>query len=229
MKVKFGAIVTDGRNKVGGHVFSKNRAGSYMRTKVTPVNPQTPDQLLQRSNLSGLATAWRGLTESQRDTWNQAVDQWKTTDIFGDITTPSGFNLYVRLNRNLFLIGLPRLDEAPAPSSVAEVVIVAFSANTTTGTITLTTTGAVAGTSYVILMTAPQSAGKSFVSSELRIITFTDSTGIASIELSTEWEAKFGSFGVADLGLKLFIRVLPVVEANGQAGTGVRESAIVTI
>jgi len=41
MKMKFGAIVVDGRGKIGGHVASKNRGGAYLRTKVTPSNPQT--------------------------------------------------------------------------------------------------------------------------------------------------------------------------------------------
>jgi len=36
MKTLFGAIVVDGRGKLGGHVASKNRHGSYFRTKVSP-------------------------------------------------------------------------------------------------------------------------------------------------------------------------------------------------
>src|SRR3546814_3353017 len=48
-KVKFGALMTDARGKLGGHVFSKNRAGSYLRTKVTPVNQQTSYQTSVRA------------------------------------------------------------------------------------------------------------------------------------------------------------------------------------
>lgn len=43
-KIKFGMMMTDARGKLGGQVFSKNRSGSYVRTKVTPVNPQTTTQ-----------------------------------------------------------------------------------------------------------------------------------------------------------------------------------------
>jgi len=39
MKTLFGAIVVDGRGKLGGHVASKNRHGSYFRTKVSPSQP----------------------------------------------------------------------------------------------------------------------------------------------------------------------------------------------
>ena len=40
-KIKFGMMMTDASGKLGGQVFSKNRGGSYVRTKVTPTNPQT--------------------------------------------------------------------------------------------------------------------------------------------------------------------------------------------
>ena len=37
MKTKFGAIIVAGSGKINGFVASKNRAGAYLRTKVTPV------------------------------------------------------------------------------------------------------------------------------------------------------------------------------------------------
>ena len=39
--MKFGALVVDGRNKIGGQVASKNRAGAYLRNKVTPSKKRT--------------------------------------------------------------------------------------------------------------------------------------------------------------------------------------------
>jgi len=104
-KVKFSALISDMRNKLNGSVFSKNRAGSYLRNKVTPSNPSTPSQALVRSILGTLASTWRTLTDPQRDAWNAAVESWLTTDIFGDTVTPSGFGLYVRLNGNIVNAG----------------------------------------------------------------------------------------------------------------------------
>src|SRR5690606_18792227 len=105
MKMKWGALVVDGRNKIGGQVASKNRGGSYLRTKVTPANPQTVAQSIVRSIFTVLSQAWRTLTQAQRNAWNAAVTDWQRTDIFGDIKSPSGFTLYMRLNQNLSLIG----------------------------------------------------------------------------------------------------------------------------
>src|SRR6056297_1294291 len=101
MKMKFGALVTDGRGKIGGQVASKNRYGSYLRTKVTPSNPQTASQLNVRSVLAALSSGWRDLTQAQRDGWNAAVLDFQKTNVFGDTITPTGKNLYTRLNAAL--------------------------------------------------------------------------------------------------------------------------------
>ena len=61
-KIKLSAIVSEMRGKLNGSVFSKNRGGAYIRTKVTPVNPQSLAQGLVRATLTNLSQAWRGLT-----------------------------------------------------------------------------------------------------------------------------------------------------------------------
>ena len=76
MKLKFGAIVTDGRGKIGGHVMSKNRGGAYMRTKVTPSNPRSTAQTTVRSHLTTLSQGWRGLSATAIAAWNSAVSSF---------------------------------------------------------------------------------------------------------------------------------------------------------
>ena len=85
MKAKFGSIVVAGSGKIGGHVASRNRGGAYFRTKVTPVNPNTPAQAAVKSRLTTQAQAWRSLTAAQRAQWNAAVADFARTDIFGDL------------------------------------------------------------------------------------------------------------------------------------------------
>lgn len=101
MKIKWGMMMTDGRGKLGGQVASKNRAGAYIRTKVTPVNPQTVAQQNIRQLFGSIASAWRSLTQAQINGWNEATEFWQRTDIFGDLKKPSGFALFQRLNTGL--------------------------------------------------------------------------------------------------------------------------------
>jgi hypothetical protein len=113
MKVKFGSLIVNGSGSVGGHVISTNRGGAFMRTKVTPVNPNTSYQAHRRGRFGSIVTLWKGLTDAQRLTWTNAVPSWKSTDIFGDIVNPSGANLYTKINSNLRSILQPPLNEAP--------------------------------------------------------------------------------------------------------------------
>jgi len=218
MKMKFGAIVVDGRGKIGGHVASKNRAGAYLRTKVTPVNAQTSYQLGVRNRFTGLAQGWRGLTQAQRDSWNGAVSDFARTDIFGDLQNPTGFNLYQRLNNNLLLIGESSISTPPLPSEVGEVVASSLEAESGTQSLTLELEANVpANTSVKVFATAPQSAGKSFVKSEYRLIEVLDADETTPVDLLTAYQAKFGTTGEA--GQKIFVKTQAVNATTGQVGT----------
>lgn len=225
MKMKFGALVTDGRGKIGGHVASKNRAGAYLRTKVTPVNPQTTAQLEARSRLTTYSQAWRGLTEEQRAAWNGAVSAFAKTDIFGDLKSPTGFNLYQRLNNNLATVGAAPIDEPPIPSEVLTVTLDSLAAAAGAGTLSMGLSAAVpAGTAVKVFATAPQSPGVTFVKSEYRLITTLPAATPTPVDLATAYETKFGALVE---GQKIFVRVAFVNTTTGQESTPQQISAIV--
>lgn len=193
MKIKFGAIVTDGRGKIGGHVASKNRSGAYMRTKVTPVNPNTTAQSKARNLLTSFSQMWRTLTDEQRKAWSGAVSDYAKTDIFGDIKKPTGLNLFIKVNTNLsnvemlpVLVPQP-LVEAPA-SSLNQAV---FSLGS--GELTIEYNGYDFNGKYVLIRaTKPLSAGVSFVKSEFRVIG-NGQVNAGNIVLSNAYQNKFGS------------------------------------
>lgn len=226
MKMKFGALVVDGRGKIGGHVASKNRAGAYLRTKVTPVNPQTSYQLGVRNRLTGFSQGWRSLTQAQRDAWNAAISDFARTDIFGDLQKPTGFNLYQRLNNNLAIAGVAAISSPPLPAAVGQVAVTAVSAAEGADTLTITMDGAVpAGTYAKVYATSPQSAGKSFVKSEYRLVAVLDPAEASPYDLKAEYVAKFGSIGAA--GQKIFVKLEPMNGTTGQTGTPSQASGIV--
>jgi len=218
MKAKFGSIVVDGRGKLGGHVYSKNRSGAYVRTKVTPVNPQTTSQLGARSRFTALSQGWRGLTQTVRDAWNSAVSDFQTTDIFGDLKNPTGFNLYQRLNNNLVNVGESILAIPPLPSAVQAVVLSAITVDAAGGTSTAIFAPAIdANTKIKVFATAPQSAGKSFVKSEYRQIDVLDNGDTSPADMLPAYIAKFGTGFVP--GQKVFVKFIPVNINTGQTGT----------
>ena len=193
MKIKFGAIVTDGRGKIGGHVASKNRSGAYMRTKVTPANPSTTAQSTARSLLSSLSQSWSGLSQYERLAWINAVKDYSTTDIFGDIKNPSGSNLYIKINANLSNIGLDPISVPLPKVEVPSTLITNAILHTATGILDLLfSDGNANGNEVLIRATAPLSAGVSFVKSELRVIGHGEITG-GTLLLPDSYVPKFGN------------------------------------
>ena len=215
MKLKFGAIVTDGRGKIGGHVASKNRAGAYLRTKVTPSNPNTVAQAQARSVLGSLSQQWSTLSESQRSGWNNAVKDWGTTDIFGDIKKPSGINLFVKLNANLFSGGYPQLLDVPEKMEVPNVMLISAMFSIGTGVITFNFDNPSAnGVRALVRATPTLSAGKSFVKSEFRVV------GVEVVNVNTfDLVGAYGAkFGVPLVGANIYASV-QFVFPNGQKTT----------
>lgn len=225
MKAKFGAIVVAGSGKIGGHVASRNRAGAYFRTKVTPVNPQSSFQLNVRQRLTEFSQAWRGLTEDQRTAWNAAVSSYATTDVFGDLKNPTGFNLFQKLNNNLDAVGVAQIDDPPIPGEVLTVNFTALAAAAGAGTVALTLSGAVpAGTYMKIFATAQQSPGKSFVKSEYRLIQVAAPAAASPVAAGASYVARFGAMTA---GQKVFAKVVFVNGTTGQESQAAQQVAIV--
>ena len=226
MKIKFGALVVDGRGKIGGHVASKNRGGAYLRTKVSPINPQTTRQSAVRSQFTGYAQGFRGLSLANIAAWNAAVANFTKTDIFGDIKTPSGINLYVKLNMNLEQVGVAAISTPPLPGAVPAVDSVSVTADSAPQTLSIVygPSPVPADTAFIMEATPGVSAGKSFVKSEFRQIGFLDAADTTPENALAAYTAVFGALVG---GQKVFVRLTPVNKLTGQRGLGLTASTIV--
>jgi hypothetical protein len=227
-KIKFGMMMTDARGKLGGQVFSKNRSGAYVRTKVTPVNPRTTDQQFNRSLLGTFSTVWSNLTENQRNAWNSAVDQWQKTNVFGDLQKPTGKNLFTGLNkvRAQLFPALPLLTLPPAKAEFPSVEIVSITFDASTGVATAQlTVGAFEGSTYQVRATPPVSPGTTYVNNLLRNIgqSFIAS-GTNQITFGPAYIAKFGQPSTGD---KIFFEITPVVETGQKSVPSMASTQVV--
>lgn len=215
MKMKFGAIVVDGSGKIGGHVASKNRAGAYLRTKVTPINPATVYQQNARGLLGSLSTQWSGLTAAQRLSFNNAVSQFAKTDIFGDLKNPSGFNLFVKLNSNLVNSGQAQITAAPEKVEIVYEGITSTIFDVSSSLATITLAGSALDGAIVMVYATPSlSAGTSFAKNKKRFVAAVTVTA-SVIEFGTAYIARFGAFA-AGANIQVSFRV---IEATGQQGS----------
>lgn len=224
--IKYTAIVAEMRGKLNGTVFSRNSSGAYVRNKVTPVNPNTSFQSNVRADFTTVAQAWRDLTGAERDAWNQGVVSFSHTNIFGDNVPLSGFGLHQQLNLNILAIGGVVITAPPLPAAVFNFTSASLAAAFALQTVTVTYAPVIPATETVILKaTAPLSAGKSFVKSELRQIDTIVAADVSPFSSETEYLAKFGAVGA--VGSKLFYELRAVVTLTGLAGGRRLISAIV--
>lgn len=213
--------------KLNGSVFAKNRGGSYMRTKATPVNARTAAQLQARNLLSGYSQAWRNLTQVQRDSWNSASSDWSVANVFAPGATPTGHGLFVTLNTNTALAG--GLTLTLPPNKVGASPIQEFSGVSAVvgGEITLDVLPATVPTNHTLYIEATQgmSAGISNANSKFRFIGTLAASAATDADLKTMYEAKFGA---VTAGQKVFFRIKFINKVTGEVSLPVTNSTIVT-
>lgn len=203
--IKWGMMVVDGRGKLGGHVLTKSRNGATARTKVTPANPQTSYQQANRATFGQLSSNWASLTEAQRKAWNEAVNEWQKTNIFGDLKSPSGRDLYISLNRNILQAEGTAINVPPTKAGIKPNAIADLSFNSVEEEISISLTTALDSDEVAMLyFTAPMSPGRYNFSGAYR---FLENSSSKDIDLANaKYESRFGSLQTGKaLGLKVVI------------------------
>lgn len=225
-KVKFHVIVSEMRNKLNGSVFARNRGGAYVRTKVTPLNPQTSAQVGARSLLTNLAQAFRSLTQEQITAWNSATSQWAGTDVFGDDVQPTGLALYVRLNANISLAGGTGITTPPSPVGSAALETLSLTAAVTGDQFDVAYTPASVPADHTMYVESTQmlSPGINNANSRFRFIGTVAAAAASPADLYTAQTTKFGAL-VA--GQKVFVRAKFINKLTGETSLALKASDIV--
>lgn len=112
--VKLGGGVASASGSLGGMTFSHNRGGPYIRTRVVPTNPNTPQQAAIRGFVSQLTALWADtLTTVQRDAWDVYAFNVPLPNPLGEPRNVGGLGMYVRSNVPRLQAALTRIDAAP--------------------------------------------------------------------------------------------------------------------
>ena len=212
-KIKFGMMMTDASGKLGGQVFSKNRGGSYVRTKVTPTNPQSTAQMSVRGIFASISSRWSSLTEAQRNSFNGFVSAYARTDIFGDLRNPSGKSLFQRLNQNLELSGQPQINNCTSPVEVPFANVTDALGAVVLSDFMVSYAGDLTGSKVIVWATPQMSQGTKFVKNQLRQLLVVAGASNSSVDIYSAYVAKFG-IPVAGANITIGVRV---INANGQA------------
>lgn len=96
--VKFSAVVSDVRGKIGGNVFARGKNGSYIRSFSMPRNANSQIQQVRRNNFSYYSAKWRSLTVNERRQWVLSAASLPYNNRVGETSFYSGFQQFMRVN-----------------------------------------------------------------------------------------------------------------------------------
>lgn len=224
-KVKYGSIVTDMRNKLGGTVYSRNRYGSYSKNYAIPTLVQNAWTAPQRSSMASCFSGWQALNDDQRGNWNRATADYPRTDSQGNVYFMSGQNLYCSINRNLVLVGSAVISNPPTkvlPSDPTDVKITKWDPLTPRATINVSNPVVDANATMVIKCSKGLSPGIQVVSTALRFVTIAGNFN-GTFDIDTPYNTKFSA---QPDGTRLFVEIYLVQNISGSAGMRLQANSL---
>lgn len=196
-----------------GLTSSRNRYGQYVRTRATPVNPNSTQQGTVRGRLSANAAAWRALTDAQRAAWEDLALQMSRTDALGQSYTLNGFGAFMSVNNNQLAAGNARLSDAPALVSPSTVDTATITLTAASFSIAYTPTPLATGRRLFTYCSPQRNAGRSF-EADYRLIAVSAAAAASPANVLAAYTARFG---VPVVGNKIFI-ALAVYDGGFRSG-----------
>jgi hypothetical protein len=214
-KTLFGALIVDMRNKLGGHVLSKNKGGSFIRRKVSPIQPRTGPQLLIRGILSSISRAWGGtLDDTKRQAWTDFAAAHPVTDVFGQSVKLTGAQMFQKLNAVIIFLGGVLIDTPPASLDVGAITDFDPMPAETGPAFTLDSVLPAtidADEKYVVWATPQNVPGRNALDSQYAFVQAFDTLTAGDLDIETAYIAKYGA-----------------LEAGKKIGVGIRVQNMVT-
>ncbi len=217
-KIVTSALVADIRNKIGGNVFTKARAGSMVRRKVSPIQPRSTAQRGVRAGFTALSKAWSGalMDDTKRAAWNALAALAPVKDKFGATVTLTGLQMFQKLNRILQTLAVPLIYTPPATleaSYPGELTVTATAPGTLTVNPALHET---ASENAIVSAASQQSPGRSFVGNRYRVVGTFGPGGGWPFDIGAAYVAKYGNL-IAGKKIGILVKYASVV--TGAAGT----------
>jgi len=229
----YGGGVSAIRGSIGGITYSKNANGAYAKAKSQPANRNSDSQQDNRNTFGAVARKWKDLTDSQQKSFIDQVKSFPYIDRNGQSSFYTGFQLFVKVNSQLNLLGLPGVSNMQPPVSLpaTELVQVAsLSAGTASMSLNVVlSSGTTVPTDTVCVIRATREySGGTYrpKSSDFRnLVAVAAATSLTNINILSAYSAVFGT-GLTE-GNTIFFEVLLVSKVTAQTTKAQGASAAV--
>jgi hypothetical protein len=95
-------FLSGGSGSAGGLCVSRNKGGYYVKSKASPINPNSARQQATRTQLADYASNWTLLlTDVQRAMWNSYSQSHTIKNALGEDIYINGINWYIMFNTRL--------------------------------------------------------------------------------------------------------------------------------
>jgi hypothetical protein len=230
--VKLGGLAQDVRGSLNGNVFSRNRGGAYVRTKVSPVQPQTSFQQAVRAIFKAVAQMWATtLDAGQRAAWDAWAAVHPFVNVFGDSIILSGVAAFEAVNARLGQIGEDYIEDPPETWSVEDLGVVAVTGEVTAGVLEAKATPTrtlEANEVLFIYGTAPIQGGRAAQRRDFKLINLVDQEGYASAaDFGPDYQERLPGVPFA-AGDKVVVQVAAINKDTGAISVGVRVEVTLT-
>lgn len=199
-KIRPGGLVGQISGSIGGDTFSRNRGGSYVRTRAIPTKSTTTYAMQAKNRLAFASARWQSLTASERRAWENFATNRTITDRMGEQIALSGQQTYVSLNARLERSGDTLIDEPPARPSPDGFLDLDIAADIGAGDFQLTFSPEPDENQRVWVWAAVvHSAGIEYVQNLLKLVTISEAQATSPLEIQTDVEERFGELSAGQL------------------------------
>lgn len=206
-----------------GITSSRNRFGQYVRTRATPVNPNTIYQSAVRARLATNSVNWRTLSDADRLSWTSFGSGITRTDSLGQYYTLTGIQAFVLVNNNLAAASEAAVTLPPTylpPDSLLTITPTA-AAGTPAFSLAYTATPLPTGVKLFVFASPQRSQGVQF-ENDMRLIFVSAAAAASPSNILSAYTARFGSL-VA--GNKVFLAL--TTHLDGLTSTPLRDAVVI--
>lgn len=220
-EVKFSGVgVVDMNGSVGNMTFARNFYGAYAKTRIgAPAS--TPFLVAWQTEVASLVNVWEfGLSEADRKVWYTVAQEKK--DSMADTNKITGFDLYMSINLNLFLVSSAPVTAPPVSFERLQIPEIIIGAHTTVAfRISAAIVGSVPCALYFSRNLSPGRMSNN------QIYAYAGLFGISAVPINVA--AQFNTrIGALVSGKKVFVKLVPISQTSGLRGVPQYASAIIS-
>ena len=194
-----GPVVGRISGRVGGHVFSHNRGGMYIRTAAVPCQPTTPYKTNAQNYFALASQAWKALTDVKRAGWKQFASENLITNRLGEPKELTANACYAQLNSRILWAQAVQIDDPPVGAAPTPLLTITLTTDLGVGTFQLAYTDTPLGASEHLWISAcvMNSDAITYIKNRLKLVHVSEAAAASPLaDLDTILDDRFGTLQV---------------------------------